>query len=105
MTDEDKKKKRPRSFHVECANMTEAINGLTDEEAAAILREMIYFGDTGERKNHFEDHPAARAIFGILLSGADEFREKYYERCDQNRENIKQRWKNQKQGYSKGFDI
>lgn len=105
MTDERKKEKWPRTFHVYCDNMLDVIDGLTDEEAAAVLREIIYFGDTAERRDHFNNLPGAKAVFGMLASRAEDFREKYFDTCDNGTKAANTRWEKEKKKKSKLFEI
>lgn len=64
---------------------------LPDDEAGKLFKSLFPYGR--ERiKPDFDSNPALAMAFDILSMAIDRDKEKYAERCEKNRENIKKRW-------------
>lgn len=77
---------------------------LSDEEAGKLFKSLFPYGRE-EIKPDFEKNPALAMAFDILSMAIDRDKERYVNRCEKNRENVKKRWdKTRKQSNTTVYD-
>lgn len=69
---------------------SDAILGMTDEQAGMLLKAIYRFVTTGEQEEIADS--TARFAYRIIVSQIEQSNKQYEEKCERNRENIRKRW-------------